>query len=142
MSFSLKKYSPLHASLIFLALAWVLPFLQWHHKLPIPSFFSEWLAFGLGLLAALPLLSRRYWEPMRIPRTPLFLLGLIGILMVQVVLDRVAYPQQPSQRCTFVGRAWRVERQPTGRELGCACPCWHGRCRWVRGLGSLIDSTF
>ncbi|MBI5751064.1 MAG: hypothetical protein HZA59_02805 [Hydrogenophilales bacterium] len=94
MSFSLKKYSPLHASLILLALAWVLPFLQWHHKLPIPSFFSEWLAFGLGLLAALPLLSRRYWEPMRIPRSLLFLLGFIGILIVQVLLQRVAYPQQ------------------------------------------------
>jgi O-antigen ligase len=84
----------LHASLFFLALAWVLPFLQWHHQPPIPSFFSEWLAFGLGLFAALPLLSKRYWQPMALPRSLLFLIGLIGILIVQVVLDRIPFPQQ------------------------------------------------
>lgn len=111
-----KKYSPLHASLIILALAWVLPFLQWHHKLPIPSFFSEWLAFGLGLLAALPLLSRRYWEPMRIPRSLLFLLGFIGVLMVQVVLDRVAYPQQAFVAAMYI--LWGVLMLWLGNQLG------------------------
>ncbi|MDP1681954.1 MAG: Wzy polymerase domain-containing protein [Burkholderiales bacterium] len=116
MTFPLKTYSPLHASLIFLALAWVLPFLQWHHKLPIPSFFSEWLAFGLGLLAALPLLSRRYWEPMRIPRSLLFLLGFIGILMVQVVLDRVAYPQQAFVAAMYI--LWGVLMLWVGNQLG------------------------
>ena len=75
-------------------LAWTLPFLQWHHKPPIPSFYSEWLAFGLGLLALLPLLSQRYWQPLVLPRSLLFLLGLLAILVLQVILDRVAYPQQ------------------------------------------------
>ena len=75
-------------------LAWTLPFLQWHHKPPIPSFFSEWLAFAFGLLALLPLLGRRYWQPLVLPRSLLFMLGLIAILVVQVMLDRVAYPQQ------------------------------------------------
>lgn len=122
MTFSLKTYSPLHASLIFLALAWVLPFLQWHHKLPIPSFFSEWLAFGIGLLAALPLLSRRYWEPMRIPLSLLFLLGFIGILIVQVLLQRVAYPQQAFVAAMYIlwGALMLWLGNQLGRELGLA----------------------
>jgi len=123
VSLSLKAYSPLHASLVFLALGCVLPFLQWHHKLPIPSFFSEWLAFGLGLLAALPLLSRRYWEPMRIPRSLLFLLGFIGILIVHVVLQRVAYPQQAFVAAMYIlwGALMLWLGNQLGRELGVAC---------------------
>lgn len=89
-----SRFSPLQASLFFLALACVLPFLQWHHKPPIPSFYSEWLAFGLGLLAALPLLSKRYWQPMVLPRSLLFLLGFIAIVLVQLMLDRIVYSQQ------------------------------------------------
>ena len=84
----------MHVSLFFLALAWTLPFLQWHHKPPIPSFYSEWLAFGLGLLALVPLLSKRYWQPLVLPRSFLFVLGFIALLMIQVVLERVLYPQQ------------------------------------------------
>ena len=61
-------FSPLYLSLIFLALAWTLPFLQWHHQPPIPSFYTEGLAFGLGLLALLPLLVKRYWQPLVLPR--------------------------------------------------------------------------
>lgn len=116
MARSLKQYSPLHTSLIFLALAWVLPFLQWHHKLPIPSFFSEWLAFGLGLLAALPLLARRYWMPMHIPRSMLFLLGFIAILMVQVALNRIAYPQQAFVAALYI--LWGVLMLWLGNQLG------------------------
>ena len=118
----LKKYSPLYASLIFLALGWVLPFLQWHHKLPIPSFFSEWLAFGLGLLAALPLLSRRYWVPMYMPKSLLFLLGFLGILVVQVVLQRVAYPQQAFVAAMYIlwGALMLWLGNQLGREVGLA----------------------
>jgi O-antigen ligase len=106
----------LHASLIFLALAWVLPFLQWHHQPPIPSFFSEWLAFGLGLLAALPLLSKRYWQPMVLPRTLLFLIGFIGILTVQVALDRIAYPQQAFVAALYI--LWAALMLWLGNQLG------------------------
>ena len=115
-----KTFSPLHASLSFLALAWVLPFLQWHHQQPIPSFFTEWLAFGLGLLAALPLLSKRYWQPMVLPRSLLFLLGFIAILILQVVLDRVAYPQQAFVAALYIlwGALMLWLGNQLGRELG------------------------
>ena len=94
MKFRIPKFSPLYLSLLFLALAWTLPFLQWRHQPPIPSFYSEWLAFGFGLLALLPLLFRRYWQPLLLPRTLLFVLGFPLILILQVALDLVAYPQQ------------------------------------------------
>lgn len=141
MSSLLKTYSPLHASLIFLALAWVLPFLQWHHKLPIPSFFSEWLAFGIGLLAALPLLSRRYWEPMRIPRSLLFLLGFIGILMVQVVLERVAYPQQAFVAAMYIlwGALMLWLGNQLGRELGLARMA--GVLAWALLFGAVLSAA-
>ncbi|MBT9612786.1 MAG: O-antigen ligase C-terminal domain-containing protein [Burkholderiales bacterium] len=141
MPISLKNYSPLHASLIFLALAWVLPFLQWHHKLPIPSFFSEWLAFGLGLLAALPLLSRRYWEPMHIPRSMLFLLGFIGILIVQVVLERVAYPQQAFVAAMYIlwGALMLWLGNQLGRELGLSRIA--GVLAWALLVGAAISAA-
>ena len=94
LNFRISNFSPLHASLFFVALAWTLPFLQWHHKPPIPSFYSGWLAFGLGLLALVPLLSKRYWQPLVLPRSFLFVLGFIALLVLQVVLERVLYPQQ------------------------------------------------
>ncbi len=114
------RFSPLHASLIFLGLAWVLPFLQWHHQPPIPSFFSEWLAFALGLLAAVPLLSKRYWQPMVLPRSLLFLIGFLGILIVQVALDRVAFPQQAFVAALYVlwGALMLWLGNQLGRELG------------------------
>ena len=141
MPISLKAYSPLHASLIFLALAWVLPFLQWHHKLPIPSFFSEWLAFGLGLLAALPLLARRYWEPMQIPRSLLFLLGFIGILIVHVVLQRVAYPQQAFVAAMYIlwGALMLWLGNQLGRELGLARVA--GVLAWALLVGALLSTA-
>lgn len=141
MSFPLKTYAPLHASLIFLALAWVLPFLQWHHKLPIPSFFSEWLAFGLGLLAALPLLARRYWEPMRIPRSLLFLLGFIGILMAQVLLQRVAYPQQAFVAAMYIlwGALMLWLGNQLGRELGLARMA--GVLAWALLAGATLSAV-
>ena len=99
-----------------LALAWTLPFLQWHHKPPIPSFYTEWLAFVLGLLALLPLLHRRYWQPVILPRSLLILLGLIGILVLQIVLDRVVYPQQSLVGALYL--LWAVFMLWLGHVLG------------------------
>jgi O-antigen ligase len=101
---------------VFLALAWTLPFLQWQHKPPIPSFYSEWLAFALGLLALLPLLSKRYWRPLVLPRSLLFLLGFIAVLVMQVVLDRVLYPQQALVGALYI--LWAAFLMWLGNQLG------------------------
>jgi len=94
LKFRIQNFHPLFLSLSVLALAWTLPFLQWRHQAPIPSFYTEWLAFSLGLIALLPLLSRQHWQPLVLPRTLLFVLGFPLILILQVTLNMVPYPQQ------------------------------------------------
>ena len=107
--------TPLGLSLAFLSLAWTLPFLQWHHKPPIPSFYSEWLAFVLSLLALIPLLSRRHWQPVVLPRSLLFMLGFIALLLLQVALDRVPYVQQALVGALYV--LWAVFLLWLGHQL-------------------------
>ena len=45
------------ASLAMAGLMCVLPFMQPYHRFPLTSFYSEWLAFALGLAAAALLLK-------------------------------------------------------------------------------------
>lgn len=83
-----------HATLLPLALMGCLPFLLWHHRGPIPSFAGEWLAVTLGLLAAMPLLERRHWQPLPFPPIALVPLGLVLVAVVQVASGHVASWQQ------------------------------------------------
>lgn len=104
MPYSVKHYTSFfsglpridfaRASLILIGLAWVLPFLQTRHRAPIPSFYSEWWAFALSLLALLALLRRRHWQPMTLPRVLWVPLALAALLLLQMGLGRIAYPQQ------------------------------------------------
>jgi O-antigen ligase len=71
-----------------------LPFLQPYHRFPITSFYSEWLAFALGLLAALLLLRRQSGQIAKYPAVALAPLCLILLLGVQVTLGRIPYPEQ------------------------------------------------
>ncbi|NWG72810.1 MAG: pilin glycosylation ligase domain-containing protein, partial [Parvularculaceae bacterium] len=90
----MRLIPPARASLAFVAFAWVLPFLQTRHRLPIPSFYSEWLAFALAIPALLFLLRRPCWEPVRLPRIALPVLAMVGLLFTQWVLGDIAYLQQ------------------------------------------------
>ncbi len=78
-------------SLALIGLAWTVPFLQPYHRYPLTAFYSEWLAFALGLAAAAPLLRRESWRDAALPVVALAPLGLIVVLGVQVVLGRVPY---------------------------------------------------
>lgn len=82
------------ASLATAGLMGVLPFLQPYHRFPLTSFYSEWLAFALGLAAALLLLKKALWREMALPAVALAPLGLILLLGLQVALERVPYPEQ------------------------------------------------
>lgn len=81
-------------SLMLLAAMGCLPFLLPHHLEPIPSFAGEWLAVALGLLAAVPLLLRRYWQPLHFPVIVFVPLGLMAVAAVQAVAGIAAYWQQ------------------------------------------------
>ena len=84
----------LHASLWLCGLAWMLPFLQPYHRFPLTSFYSEWLAFALGLAAALVLLSRQAWREAELPAVAMAPVGLAVVLGVQAALERVPYPER------------------------------------------------
>jgi O-antigen ligase len=89
------NFSPfLRASLVLIGLAWTVPFLQPVHRFPLTAFYSEWLAFALGLAAAAPLMRRESWRDAALPVVALAPLGLIVVLGMQVALGRVPHPGQ------------------------------------------------
>jgi O-antigen ligase len=81
-------------SLLLIGLAWTLPFLQPHHRFPLTAFYSEWLAFGLGLAAALLLAARQSWREAELPVMALVPPALALLMGVQSALGRVPYPEQ------------------------------------------------
>jgi O-antigen ligase len=84
----------LRASVLLIGLAWTLPFLQPYHRYPLTGFYSEWLAFALGLAAALVLLSRHAWRGVELPAVAIAPVGLAVVLGAQAALERVPYPEQ------------------------------------------------
>ena len=86
--------NPARASLYCCGLMLTLPLLQPYHRFPLTSFYSEWLAFALGLLAALLLLRRQPGPVARYPTVALAPLCLILLLAVHAALGRVPYPEQ------------------------------------------------
>lgn len=93
-------------SLAAIGLAWTLPFLQPFHRFPLTSFYSEWLALVLGLVALAPLAGKRFWRAAPLPVIVLPLLGFIAVLGIQYALGRVAYGGQVLAAGLYV--AWAV----------------------------------
>jgi O-antigen ligase len=84
----------LRASVLLIGLAWTVPLLQPYHRYPLTAFYSEWLAFALGLAAAAPLIARDAWRDARVPLIALAPLGLALMLALQVALGRVPFAEQ------------------------------------------------
>ncbi len=74
------------SSLYLIGLMMSLPFVIPAQGLPVASFYSEWLAGVLGLLALLPLLRRSSWQPLDIPRIALLFPALIALIFAQWLL--------------------------------------------------------
>jgi O-antigen ligase len=87
-----KPYA--RASLFLVGLAWVLPFLQPYHALPLGSFYNEWLAFVLGLAAASLLIARRHTSDFPVPLVAIAPLGLLLVYLAQLAVGRILYPEQ------------------------------------------------
>lgn len=81
-------------SLLFVALMCVVPFLIPHHRFPLTTFYGEWSASVLGLLASMLLLRPITWQSFRLPVVALVPLGLMVIFAIQVPLGLVNYWQQ------------------------------------------------
>lgn len=80
-------------SLWLVGLMWVLPFLSPRHQLPISSFYGELTAFVLGMLAMLALWKKEVWLDFQLPRITLLPFGILGIILLQMALGMVVFPQ-------------------------------------------------
>jgi O-antigen ligase len=83
-----------HFSLAVIGLMWTLPFLQPFHRIPLTSFYSEWLALTLGLLALAALARGPFWRAAPLPVIVLPLLAFIVVLAIQHATGRIAYGGQ------------------------------------------------
>jgi len=80
-------------SLWLVGLMFVVPFLSYHHLLPITSFYNEWIAAALGLAALSLFVLNRYWHDMELPIIALVPLGLVVVLLIQIPTDRIVFPE-------------------------------------------------
>ncbi|MBU1214170.1 MAG: O-antigen ligase C-terminal domain-containing protein [Gammaproteobacteria bacterium] len=80
-----------HISLAFVGLMWVFPFLYYHHAYPLTTFYQEWLAALLGVCALPLLLTRRYWLAPQVPGIVLLPIGLMLVMLVQFMLERIIH---------------------------------------------------
>ncbi|PKO47623.1 MAG: hypothetical protein CVU29_01920 [Betaproteobacteria bacterium HGW-Betaproteobacteria-22] len=82
----LKRNSEINGTFIslgFIHLMLLLPFVNMYHRLPILTFYAEWLAAALGMLAMLPLLIKK--NTIQIPKISLIFWGLSLLLLIQLV---------------------------------------------------------
>ena len=80
-------------SLFFIGLLFCLPFMVSYHHLPIAAFYGEWLAAALGVAAMLALMSKNFWQEVKLPQISLVFLGLAAILNMQWMLNMLHSPQ-------------------------------------------------
>jgi O-antigen ligase len=84
----------IQTSLLLVGLMWVLPFLHFRHQYPLTTFYQEWWAAMLGLLAMFPLVASGYWQKPQIPRIVQLPIGLIAVIVLQYALAKIAYFDQ------------------------------------------------
>ncbi len=78
-------------SLVLVGLMVSLPFLNFHHSLPLPTFYTEWISFALGTLALFALIFASREGGTRIPFLSLGLIALVFVLVIQVAAGTIAY---------------------------------------------------
>ena len=91
MSPALPRGALTYFSLVCVALLCVAPFLQPFHRFPLTAFYSEWLAFALGLGVMVVLFDRRSWIVPEVPWVVLWPLALATLLMVHGVFGWSPY---------------------------------------------------
>ena len=76
-------FSSPFTSLIFIGMMFLLPLTLPIHGLPLPDFYSEWIAAVMGLMSFLVFLSLDYWQHIRVSRFSLIYIGLAIIIVAQ-----------------------------------------------------------
>lgn len=85
-----------------LALLCILPFLIPHHRIPLTTFYNQWTAIALGVLAMIFLLRKQSWEELQIPWFALMPLGLLVIVAIQYKVGLFNYWQQSFLVCLYL----------------------------------------
>lgn len=89
---ALRVTSP-QVSLYLVGMMFCLPFIIAYHDIPIATFYGEWLAAALGLLALSGLLNPSYLHAMQMPRIGLIFAGLLLICNLQLLSQPQLSPQ-------------------------------------------------
>lgn len=110
---------PARISLVLAGLMFLLPFLNPYHYYPLTNFYTEWLALALGLAALLPLSAKRVWDTVEIPTLVLWLLGFAVLLVLQMFLLDIAYPELSLLGALYV--IWTALLVWLGRVLAKSC---------------------
>ena len=89
----IERLTSPQASLYLTGMMFCLPFIVAYHDIPIATFYGEWLAAALGLLALSGLLDKHFLQNMQIPRIGLVFLVLLFICNLQLLTDSQSSPQ-------------------------------------------------
>jgi len=93
-------------SLILIGLMLILPAINMYHRLPITSFYTEWIAAALGLAALAPMLRSHSSADLGIPRVSLVFLGLATILSMQWAIGMLHSAQYALLVLSYLGWAF------------------------------------
>ncbi|MBS4098967.1 MAG: O-antigen ligase C-terminal domain-containing protein [Sulfuricella sp.] len=102
----MQKITFPRVSLWLVGLMFVVPFLGYHHRLPIPSFYGEWIAVALGLAASSLFVFKEYWRGMELPAIAMVPLGLIVILLAQLFTGKIVFPEHSVMAASYL--LWAV----------------------------------
>jgi O-antigen ligase len=97
----------------------LIPFLNPYHFYPLTNFYTEWLAFAIGVSALAPMAVKRFWEQVEIPTLALWLLAFAGLLLAQLALLDIAYPEMSLLGMLYV--VWAAWLVWLGRVLAKSC---------------------
>jgi O-antigen ligase len=91
---TLRSIRLTHISLTLVGVMWVFPFLHNVHQRPITTFYPEWWAALLGVMALALLTARDYWRKPEIPRIALMPVALIAVVLLHWSLGKMVYFDQ------------------------------------------------
>lgn len=100
------KRSLAYVSLLLVGLLTVVPFLQPFHDLPYTSFYSQWAALALGVVACVPFTLRSFWENLSIPKVAIPLAGFVALFAAQHPFVQHSYASQALVPALYV--SWAI----------------------------------
>ncbi len=118
------------------------PFLFPHHYFPFPTFYTEWLAFALGLAALVAMGVGPSRRAVPVPAMSLGLLAFAAVLAAQVAVGQVAYPLRNAMGALYP--VWAALIVMLGAWLGSEMgerPVVHALQWWLAIAGALVAAS-